>query len=243
MSSRLLSFVIWAAVAASAVFWGTRLFVRPVAVPPQTALAVQPASPVADLTRLFGATAAAPATDVATVPADSRFKLIGVVAPVVGQHAGLALIAVDGQAPRPVRVGARVEGELVLRAVGHRRAELAGAAGAPGMVLELPLLPEAARGALPAGQPPGVGLPAGSPHGAGVVPGPPNGVPIAAEGATESATPAVMPAPALPLAPGAVGAVPGRRFPPTPATPSLPAQPPGGLPPPPALPGQPPATR
>ncbi len=244
MSSRLLSFVIWATVAASAVFWGTRLFVRPVAVPPQTALAVQPASPVADLTRLFGAQAPAAVAETAMAPADSRFKLIGVVAPVAGQHAGLALIAVDGQAPRPVRVGARVEGDLLLRSVSHRRAELGANAGAPGMVLELPTLPEAARGVLPSGQANGAGLPAAAPQGAGQGGGDgrtgADGMPAGADGAPDQVPSAVMPAPALPLGPGVPGAPTGRRPPPLPVTP---APLPGAMPPPPALPGQPAATR
>jgi general secretion pathway protein C len=151
MTSRLLSFVIWAAVAASAAFWGLRLTARPLPVPAQAGVALPSVPQAADLSRLFGKPAPPPAlAQAAPPPADSRFKLIGVVAPVAGQHAGLALIAVDGRAARPVPVGGRVDGDLVLRSVSHRRAELGPAAGGPAtMVLELPAVPEAARGALP----------------------------------------------------------------------------------------------
>ena len=40
MASRLVALVIWAAAAASAVFWGYRLFVKPMAVPPQATVVV-----------------------------------------------------------------------------------------------------------------------------------------------------------------------------------------------------------
>ncbi|MBI5254966.1 MAG: hypothetical protein HY855_00595 [Burkholderiales bacterium] len=155
MTSRLLSFVIWAAVAASAAFWGLRLTARALPVPAQAGVALPSLPQSADLTRLFGKPAPPPAAALpVAAAADSRFKLIGVVAPSAGQHAGLALIAVDGRAARPVQVGGRVDGELVLRSVSHRRAELGAATGgASTLVLELPAVPEAARGALPAAVP------------------------------------------------------------------------------------------
>ena len=51
----------------------------------------------------------------------SRFKLLGVVADTV-RGGGAALIAVDGKPARPVRVGAALDGDLVLQSLQPRRA-------------------------------------------------------------------------------------------------------------------------
>ncbi|NRF66590.1 hypothetical protein HLB44_06310 [Aquincola sp. S2] len=152
MSSRLFAFVIWAVVAASAAFWGFRLLAKPVPVPPQATQAQAAMTPAAgDLTRLFGAPAADAVAEAAPQPGvESRFKLLGVVAPAVGQRSGLALIAIDGGAAKAVALGGRVDGEWTLVAISHRRVELgAGRAGQPNVALELPALAEAARGELP----------------------------------------------------------------------------------------------
>jgi general secretion pathway protein C len=134
MASRLAAMIVWAAAAASAVFWGYRLFVKALPVPPQAALVETGVPPVGgDLTRLFGAPAAeALAAEEAVPPADARFKLVGVVAPGRGQRGGLALISVDGKAPRAVGIGGMVEGDLALVSVSHRRVHGAGTAGAAG---------------------------------------------------------------------------------------------------------------
>jgi general secretion pathway protein C len=147
MAMRLLSFVIWAVVAASAVFWLTRLLSRSDPAPPHTVTASAGASVAsADLSRLLGSTRTA-AAEVAPEPAvDARFKLIGVVAPKSKQpDSGLALIAVDGKPPRPVMLGGVVDGPLVLLAVNHRRADLGPAGGEATVRLELPAVPEANR--------------------------------------------------------------------------------------------------
>lgn len=151
MVARLLSFGVWAVVAATTVFWGLRLATRPQPLPPQAAVAVSGLPQGGDLTRLFGAppppvVEAAPAAP----PPDARFKLLGVVAPAAGQHAGLALLAVDGRPARALAPGERVDGDWTLRSIAHRRVELTPAAGGPSMVLELPVLAEAARGTLAA---------------------------------------------------------------------------------------------
>jgi general secretion pathway protein C len=175
MSSRLVAMLIWAAAAASAVFWGYRLFVKPAAVPSQAAVAVAGAPAAGgDLTRLFGAPApVAPPPTEAAVPADARFKLVGVVAPVAGQRSGLALISVDGKAARAVGIGGVVDGDLSVVSVSHRRVELGVRGGGGTVALELPALPEATRGTLdsagtgvppmppPVPAPPTAGLPPG----------------------------------------------------------------------------------
>lgn len=162
MTSRLLSFVIWLAVAASAAFWGLRLTARPGSLPAHASVATPALPQGGDLTRLFGAPPAVVVAEATPAPADARFKLLGVVAPAAGQHTGLALIAVDGRTPRAIAIGGRVDGDLVLRSISHRRVELgSGSNGAaPAVVLELPPLAEAARGVLQAAQGETAGQPA-----------------------------------------------------------------------------------
>ena len=161
---RLLSFVIWAVVAASAVFWLTRLLARSDAAPPHTVTANANVSASADLSRLLGSTRTAAAEPTAEPAVDARFKLIGVVAGRSKQpDSGLALIAVDGKPPRPVVMGGVVDGELVLLAVNHRRAEIGPAGGVATVRLELPAVPEANRSTRAAGMP--------------VIPMPPQNVP------------------------------------------------------------------
>lgn len=147
MAMRLLSFAIWAVVAASAVFWLTRLLARADAAPAHAVtVSNNPSVAVADLSRLLGSTRVA-LLDSATpeTAADARYKLIGVVAPKSAAAAGVALIAVDNKPPRPVSLGGVVDGSLVLLAVYHRRAELGPVGGAPTVRLELPAVPEANR--------------------------------------------------------------------------------------------------
>ena len=79
----------------------------------------------------------------APVQADSRFRLIGVVAPRASsaQAEGLALIATDGKPAKAYRVGREVDGELVLLGV-HARGASLGPRGQPAQIdLQLPALP------------------------------------------------------------------------------------------------------
>ena len=157
MLARLSAFVIWALVAATAVFWGLRLFVTAPAAP-LSAVAVGDAAAVrVDLSRLLGA--APPAPVAAVAEAGSRFRLLGIVAPpaarpgalpgtVQGATQGVALIAVDGKLARAYRVGAALDGELVLQSVSLRSAAIGPARGAPTLMLEMPALPVAATGTL-----------------------------------------------------------------------------------------------
>ncbi|HEU5295027.1 MAG TPA: type II secretion system protein N [Burkholderiaceae bacterium] len=174
MATRLLSFAIWAVVAATAVFWLTRLLAR-ADPPPAHAVTVSTSASVAsaDLSRLFGSTRVAAEPPAAEPAADTRYKLIGVVAPKSAAAAALALIAVDNKPPRPVSLGGVVDGSLVLLAVNHRRAELGPAGGAATVRLELPAVPEPNRSvrAFTASPPPPVA--AAPPMPAAAVPIPP----------------------------------------------------------------------
>lgn len=141
MAPRLGAAVSWTLVAASLGFWSwwaLRPKPQPVAI---VAVAVAAG---ADLTPLLGAPPSAGGAPVLDSPGlASRIRLLGVVAPREGltdrPRGGVALLAVDGKPPRPYRVGARLDSELMLQAVGQRTATIATVAGEPRLRLELPL--------------------------------------------------------------------------------------------------------
>ncbi len=73
------------------------------------------------------------------VPAQAVYALVGVLAD--KQSGGAALIAIDGKAAKPYRVGSAVDGNLVLQSVATRRAVLATSMEAPAsMTLDMPPL-------------------------------------------------------------------------------------------------------
>jgi general secretion pathway protein C len=155
MLSRLSAFVLWALVAATAVFWGLRLLVT---APPAPAYAVPVGDATAvrgDLTRLLGSAPVAAASAAIAPEASSRFRLLGIMAPkyVAGVVAasGVALIAVDGKMPKAYAVGAHLDTDLVLQSVSLRTASIGSGQGAPAITLELPAVAPAATGRLPAG--------------------------------------------------------------------------------------------
>jgi general secretion pathway protein C len=167
MVSRIAAFVIWAAVAASVVFWALRLGSQPIAAPAHALVVTPAAGQQGDLAKLLGVDAPAalqvgPAVQAA--PADARFRLIGVVAPraATARAEGVALIATDGKPAKAYRVGTPVEGELMLLSV-HARGASLGAVGQPvQMELQLPALPPPSTGTMPgsAGMAPARSLPA-----------------------------------------------------------------------------------
>lgn len=153
MKVRLVAFVIWAVVAASAVFWALRLGATPPMAPAHTVAVAAAAAPRGDLTRLFGAAPVRDSAAVAVSPLASRFRLLGVAAPRQGgDRTGLALIAVDGKPARSYAVGTPIDGELVLQAVHVRGARLGARGAATQVTLDLPALPLAATGSLPLAQ-------------------------------------------------------------------------------------------
>ena len=171
-----MAFLVWGLLACSGVYWLIQLLGRPLPTPGLAMVATERHGGRADLTRLFGAGTSTVAEP--EVVADSRFKLLGVVAPrsAAAQRAGegVALIAVDGVA-RTVRVGARVDGDLYLLAVEARSASL-GQSGVVGLSLKLAPPSAALTGALPPAAPSpvvlGGAIPAGTPP-AGAMPLPP----------------------------------------------------------------------
>lgn len=151
MAERIAAFLLWAAVAACAVFWGLRVLVTAKPVPSQAAPVSVAAAARGDVVRLFANPAAATAAQPEAVDPGlaSRFKLIGVVAPKAGSEQGIALIAVDGKPPRPYRVGARLDRGLVLQSVATRSAAIGPVEGAPAVRLDLPPPQAATTGNLP----------------------------------------------------------------------------------------------
>ncbi len=137
---RVLSALVWAAVAACVVFWGLRLGETrslPSAAVPALRLP-DPADPLA-VARVLGGAAAS--GEVSPASEAGRLVLTGVVAGRSG--GGSALIAVDGGPPRPYAVGSRVQADLWLQSVQARQARLGPTPrGAPTLLLELPALPQ-----------------------------------------------------------------------------------------------------
>ena len=177
MLARLSAFVIWALVAATAVFWGLRLLVRAPGAPAY-AVPVGDASAVrGDLTRLLGAAPVARTGPMPAADANSRFRLLGIMAPKAASGAsaslgGVALIAVDGKMPRAYAVGAPLDGDLVLQSVSLRAVSIGQGPGTPAITLELPPPVSAATGKLPVS-----GAPVPSPSPSFTPPAPPPFVP------------------------------------------------------------------
>jgi general secretion pathway protein C len=149
MTARALAFFVWAAVAASVMFWGLRLVVGAPRAPAHTSAVNVQAAANGDLSRLLGrepVVAAAPVQ----AEASNRFRLVGVVAPKVASTGeGLALISVDGKPARHYRVGTAVDGGTMLLSVSARGAELGPSGGPAIATLNLPPPPTAATGVLP----------------------------------------------------------------------------------------------
>lgn len=138
----------WAALAASLVFWGLRLSGRSAPVPAHAETVVMGQAVQGDVLRLFAATRAASQPMAAAPEAAARFKLLGVAAPSGRSSAGWALLSVDGQPPRAVAVGAAVDAEWILQSVTQSRVEIGPKGAAAAVALELALLPPAATGTL-----------------------------------------------------------------------------------------------
>lgn len=132
---------LWLAAGLSAGYWVLQALGRS----PVTPLAVAaPSSIQVDslaVARVLGAQpVAAAAPNAPPVATGTQYQLQGVVA--ASAAGGAALIAVNGQPPRPYRVGASLEGGLVLQAVSRRSARLGASMNGPSTV-EL-TLPESA---------------------------------------------------------------------------------------------------
>jgi hypothetical protein len=141
MASRLLTFSVWAAVFACAVFWGMKVFAPRTAVPAQAQMPSRPLALGGELKRLLGASNV-PAADDDEPAGDSggRFQLLGVVAPrgAGASPQGVALIVVGDQPAKAWRTGSVVEGDTVLLAVNQRSVKLGPRGGPATTELTLP---------------------------------------------------------------------------------------------------------
>jgi general secretion pathway protein C len=87
----------------------------------------------AQLLRGFGGMAAGPEVSIVQ---SNRYQLLGVIASASGR--GSALIAVDGQPPKPFKVGQTVQDDWVLSSLTARKASLK--SSSKEMLLELPAI-------------------------------------------------------------------------------------------------------
>ena len=143
LSAKWAAFALAGLAAASAVYWGLKGWgpVAPSTVPIVALAPPAAPSPQALARALGGGLASAPQAQVAAVAAESHYALLGVVAG--RQHAGSALISVQGQEARPVRVGQPVDDAFMLQSVTQRSAVLAAVGGgSKKFTLELPALEE-----------------------------------------------------------------------------------------------------
>lgn len=138
MSSRWTGFFIWALVAASAAFWGLKIFAATRPVPPG-AQAPQAVAANGPMERLFGAVIV-PAVAAAPVhPESERFQLVGVIAPPNGTAGnGFAVVTIDGQPARTWHVGSVLDGNTSLLSVSKRGAEFGPSGGPAAFSLQLP---------------------------------------------------------------------------------------------------------
>ena len=148
MGARWTAWIVWAALAASLVFWGLRLSGRSAPVPAHAETVATGQAVQGDVLRLFAASPAASQPMAQAPDVAARFRVLGVVAGLREHSPGWALIAVDGKAPRAVAVGATVEGALILQSVTQTRVEIGPRGAAALASLDLPLLPPAATGTL-----------------------------------------------------------------------------------------------
>lgn len=159
MQARLSAFLIWALVAAGVAFWGLRMFARPSALPVHAQVVDTQVIAGGDFARMFGAAPVVESAAPAPVAESSRFKLLGVLAPVGSEsgklhsQGGVALIAVDDKPAKPYAVGAPLDADLILQSVARRSASIGPAGEAPSVVLELPPPTPPATGTLPMAAP------------------------------------------------------------------------------------------
>jgi general secretion pathway protein C len=129
----------WMAAGLSAGYWVLRAWGQG-PLTPLAALAVSaPQADVAAVARALGSRSQQAMAEAASTPTATRYRLLGLAAR-PGQG-GAALIAVDDQPPRPVRVVVSLEAGLVLQSVNGREARLGPQRTGPSTVrLTLPMV-------------------------------------------------------------------------------------------------------
>ena len=114
----LLTGLLWFALAAGVAFWVLHFPRASEGVLPAVSTPAPAQGGTEDMARALGQTQAQPVVAVES----SRFQLLGVISFTSGR--GSALIAVDGKAPKPWRVGQALEDGVYLQKLGPRQAWL-----------------------------------------------------------------------------------------------------------------------
>ena len=132
---------VWLLVGSSLVFWGLRLLPAPggnAPVPAPTPLSQPHAQAMAPL---LGVAAAVPDHPTAHTLQAPRVTVFGVMAGHAA-NTGVALLAIDGKPPKPVRVGTELEPGMVVQSVHPREVRLGPSAEGPStLTLTLPAAP------------------------------------------------------------------------------------------------------
>ena len=132
---------VWLLVGSSLVFWGLRLLPAPggnAPVPAPTPLS-QPHTQA--MAPLLGVAAAVPDHPTAHTLQAPRVTVFGVMAGHTA-NTGVALLAIDGKPPKPVRVGTELEPGMVVQSVHPREVRLGPSAEGPStLTLTLPAAP------------------------------------------------------------------------------------------------------
>jgi general secretion pathway protein C len=110
--------LLWLTAAMLTGYWLLHLWGRAPLTPVAAIAGNPPQADVSAVARVLGASPEPVASVPVAPPLSSRFRLLGLVGQ-PGQR-GAALIEIDGQPPRPVSVGAVVEGQLLLLSVDRR---------------------------------------------------------------------------------------------------------------------------
>jgi general secretion pathway protein C len=136
--------LVWAALGLSALAWGLAVWPtdgKPLAASvPMAPAAGTAVVQVADVAKLLGGGSAATSNIEASAPAAQRLSLLGVA--LADKRNAIALISLEGQAPKPFHVGATVSEGLVLQAVTPTQALLGAALKSPTLsTLEIPKRP------------------------------------------------------------------------------------------------------
>ncbi len=132
---------VWLLVGSSLVFWGLRLLPAPggnAPVPAPTPLNQPHAQAMAPL---LGVAAAVPDHPTGHTLQAPRVTVFGVMAGHTA-NTGVALLAIDGKPPKPVRVGTELEPGMVVQSVHPREVRLGPSAEGPStLTLTLPAAP------------------------------------------------------------------------------------------------------
>lgn len=134
--------LLWLAAGLSTGYWMLLAAGRSPITPLNVAASSTTEVDAASVARVLGALPDVAQAPIAPVVASVQYSLSGVVASSAPD--GAALIAVNGQPPRPYRVGASLEGGLVLQSVSRRGARLGASLNGPATIeLSLPSNPVA----------------------------------------------------------------------------------------------------